>query len=289
MEWIPHDGHVSGLPDWASEGRGVVLGSEGLAFRGKGTGLWVRWPQILGVVQIGAVGFILVPRQPPNPPWIEVKPKDLPTEAATLPALIALINARKVSGGYRATTERRVPLGLAELERRVLAREGVPGAVEIPPRVLLDSQNKLPYWAKIMPGFGGLVGGAVVGIGALALGMAAHLPDLAAVLFYGGGLGGGITGVTVGKKLQHNQLARPENIPRILVMAPDGCVIGFETGRRALAWSDIDRFVVEQFGDHSYLSVYDHEQNLGRIQEGWFGKPLQLIVGVANAYRKSVQ
>lgn len=266
-----------------------MLGSEGLAFCGKDKGLWVRWSQILGVVKIGAVAFILVPRQPPKAPWIEVKPKELPKEAANVDALISLIESRKTSGSYRATSARRVPMSLQELERRVLAREGVPGAVEIPPRVLLDSQNKLPYWAKVAPGFGGFVGAGISAVGAAVVGSLINMPDLGALLFYGGGLGGGITGVTLGKKLQHNQLTRPENIPRILVMAPDGCIIGFETGRRALAWRDISRIVVEQFGAHSYLAVYDHETNLGRIQEGWFGKPLQLIVGVANAYRTSLQ
>ena len=71
----------------------------------------------------------------------------------------------------------------------------------------------------------------------------------------------------------------------MLVLAPDGCVVGLPTGPEAFAWTEIGDFQHAGEGGSRRLEVRRRGgESAGSIDAAWFGAPLELITAVAQAY-----
>ncbi len=260
---------------------GLTLTPEGIVANEDFKRLDVRWDQVFGVALMpeGAPtkAFVLVPRQPPAPPWIEVRPAELPEDAPDLETLATRIRGRVEQSGYRDRGLQRPMLPPDQLMAKVLAREDVPGALEIP-----VGAGPGGWWRR--------------GVDLLASGSAGGLLGL-----YGGALTGSAmlavviagAGATVGAALplafarNWRSLRSRSKRPRVLVLAPDGCVVGLPTGPEAFAWSDIGGFHEAVEGRGRRLEVRRRDGSIaGSIDAAWFGAPLELITAVAQAYLK---
>ncbi len=245
----------------------------------------VPWNSILGALALPAEAptqlYLLVPRRPPAPPWFVLKAKELDAESRELglPALAERIAQRARQGTYREAMGHRPTLSAQQLLERVLAREELPGALDV------------PVGAGPGRGFDRFLSSAVAGAAGTTtafFGGAVLAPPLAPVLA-GVGLAVGAATPFAWRALQR----RARQKPRVLVLAPDGCVVGFPTGVRAFVWRDIDRFQATEAplpGRRRPIFpqleiVLRDDLGKGRIAASWFDAPLPLIITVAEAYR----
>jgi hypothetical protein len=116
------------------------------------------------------------------------------------------------------------------------------------------------------------------------------------VIAAGIAVGGAVLGASVPVVLASNwrSLRKRRTRPRVLVLAPDGCVVGLPSGPRAFSWPEVARFEAgaqpmpqKPLGPaRPCLDVYlQGGECAGRIDGAWFAEPLELIVAVAEAYR----
>ena len=258
---------------------GLALTPEGIVASDGARRLEARWDQIFGVALMPTdaptKAFVLVPREPPRPPWIEVGPDDLPEDVADLPTLDVRIRARVEQSGYRDRGPQRPMLPPDQLMQRVLAREDVPGALEIP-----VGAGPGGWWRRGIDllaagsagGLLGLYGGALTGSALLAVAIAGA---------------GAAVGATLPVAFARNwrSIARRSKRPRVLVLAPDGCVVGLPTGPEAFSWAEIGEFQHAGEGSSRRLEVRRRSGEVaGSIDGSWFGAPLELITAVAQAY-----
>jgi hypothetical protein len=276
--WIELDG----APAERGAQPGVRLDSGGLEQVVRGRRTRARWQDVLGVAQIDGRVYVLVPRRPPAPPWIEIDPRTLAPSAGsprTAADVTDELRRRTQATGYRgATGTARTLLAPAELLARVKAREQIPGAVEVP----VPSSDSLRH-RTLEP----LVGGA--GAGTTALAVHPLLAELVGAQYVtmaaaGVALGTGLAIVT------WRALRRPAPRPRVLVLCPDGCVVGFQDGVRALPWSAIERVesgigAGPDAGPALVFRGVGHRAPLGFVEARWMDAPLQLVVSVAETYR----
>ena len=269
--------------------RGLRLTPTGVAYVESGNAYEATWDQVFGVALVPSEApkraFILVPRKPPQPPWFEVRPQDLPEEVADLEALGNLVRNRIAQRGYRDMGPRRPLLDAESLMQRVLARGDLPGALEVP-----VGAGPGGWWRRSLDlfaagsagGLAGLYAGALTGNPALAVGAAA-----AGVIF------GASVPVAMASNWRSVRLRARK--PRVLVLAPDGCVVGLPQGPRAFSWPDVAAFSEskhqppgrENAPPRRCLQLTLADGNIaGRIDAAWFAEPLELIVAVAEAYRK---
>lgn len=257
----------------------VELTPEGIAAVQEGRRLVARWDQVFGVALMPTDAptraFVLVPREPPRPPWIEVSPQNLPEDVPDLPTLEARVRARVEQSGYRDRGLQRPMLPPDQLMQRVLAREDVPGALEIP-----VGAGPGGWWRRGIDllaagsagGLLGLYGGALTGSALLAV----------AVAGAGAAIGASLP---VAFARNWRSLSRRSRRPRVLVLAPDGCVVGLPTGPEAFAWTEIGEFRASGAGGDLRLEVRRRGGELaGSIDAAWFGAPIALITAVAQAY-----
>lgn len=303
--WLELDGvALADLPAWAQSpsdpSRRVILSEHGLAWIDGKRGVVAPWSDVLGVVvreaddvtgEAGTV-YVLVPRTPPLAPWLAVVESALPADEARdgLAAFAKRVLARSRQSGYRAVAQKGPLLPRSELVRRVLAHLPIPGAVEVPvgPGPREDGHGKLGIGTALGT-IGGGVGGAMAGSALLGatLGPAGVLVAAAVCAALVGGV------VTFYDSFQSSAMAGRTSRPRVLVLAPDGCVVGFADGVRGFSWDQVGRFVAGSYalatGDEQRdcLEVRAHDDVLvGRIDASWFDGPLELIVGIAEAYRR---
>ncbi len=287
------------LPAHASDGKHgdrVSFLEGGLLHVVAGRATFVRWTEVLGVIEQHHRAIVLVPRRPPAQPWIEIDAA-LIGGPSQLGAFVRRIEERGVGGGYRdAVRRRRQNLSLGELKQRVGAREPVPGALEVPSTLMLG----VSY-----PGLG-LVQFLVFGACSLA-GYAASFAVMLAVMatgsrgaegvgqlamypfIFGGAIAGGLLAMKIGK-VWRERTNRTLPRQRVLVLAPDGCIVGFRTGVRVLAWSQIGEFKVapSPVTYEDALVVTDPSgAPIGDIEESWLDAPLPLVVDVAETYREA--
>ncbi|MGE0784762.1 MAG: hypothetical protein AB7S26_03665 [Sandaracinaceae bacterium] len=275
MKWLEHDEvRPAELPDWAKAAAESLeatpfrarLYPEGIVLTRGRRASAVPWADVLVPIRIdgGARLLLAVARRPPAAPWFSMTG---PGVDAIDRAVRTWLDATK-HVGYRARTQPRAPLPPDEVLSYVLAHRPLPGAVEIP--------------AAAPSVWGGSLIGASVGAFALGLyGLAFGLPGLlvggAAGALGGGGLVGGI------------ELVRGRNVGRVLVLTPDAFVAAFSEDRpRAVPWAEVGRFAagetergepaIEVFGPSGEL--------LARSAAMHFGAPLEVMVAVAEAYRK---
>lgn len=269
----------------------LALSPEGLSWRDP-SGRWAAtWDQVLGVTLLPADepsrAFVLVPRRPPEPPWFEVRPEHLPAElrGGGLAALARRIDERLRQRSYRDAGPRRLRLDPETLLRLVLAREEVPGALEVP-----VGAGPGGWWRRALELAGGGSAGGLAGLYAGTLAGSGLIAGVGAVL---GAVTGAAAPVLVGPNWRSVRDRRKR--PRVLVLAPDGCVVGLPTGPAVFDWRSL-----RGFGAGEEMSLRDPEAAgrpcleivradgsvAARIDAAWFTQPLPLIVGVAEAYRR---
>ena len=279
------------LPEWARAAvpaeRGVVLARDGIVLRDRrGRVSAATWGRVFGVVQHAMEPLreqrvlVLVPREPPAPPWLELSVYDLPSAIDGLPALADAIRQRLAQGGsYRGREPGAPRLTAAELLERARTRAAIPGAVQVP--VASQRHGVLDTRLGQVAVFGGSAG-AMSAYFAAAAGAAGPLM-----------LGIGVAGAAAAGLLTelggwYARRERARTPLRVLLLAPDGCVCGFAEGVAALSWPEVAEFREEPGTSGApALAVRDHDGRLrGTIDAFWFGEPLDLIVAVAEAYRK---
>lgn len=261
---------------------GLALTPEGIVANNDFRRLDASWDQVFGValmpIDAPTKAFVLVPRKPPQPPWIEVGPADLPEDVPDLETLAVRIRGRVQQSGYRDRGLQRPMLPPDQLLASVLAREDVPGALEIP-----VGAGPGGWWRRGVDllasgsagGLLGLYGGALTGSAMLAVVIAGA---------------GAAVGAAVPMAFARNwrSLRSRSKRPRVLVLAPDGCVVGLPTGPEAFAWSDLGGFQEALDGKVRRLEIRRRDGSIaGSIDASWFGAPLELITAVAQAYLES--
>lgn len=288
------------LPSFATDGRAgagdrVSFLEAGLLHVVGGRGTLVRWSEVLGVLEHAGQAFVLAPRRPPREPWVAVSAEMLGGAPDAVSSFAKRVRERGAGGGYRdAVRQRRQGLSASELIERVKARAAVPGALEVPSTIYLGKLGHplegLVLFGIIavgwLSGFFGVVAAAVLAESAGMRGGEGiiQLAGLAPYLFV-------VVAAFVAVRVRRAwRAARRAELPRqrVLVLAPDGCVVGFRTGVRTLAWSDVGSFGVgptEPDYDEG-LVVHDAAgRKLGDISAGWLEQPLDLVVAVAETYR----
>ncbi len=286
MDWIEHDQvrfrPSDGDPTDGRTGARVDLDEHGVSVIERGLLSSAPWESVLGValVPTGAPerAYVLVPRKPPLPPWFEVVPAMLPPALAAegLGGLAHAISGRIRRGGYRQAAPR-PRLSTDELARRAFAHEEIRGALVVPiGRGPIDAGSRLA---------GHVAGAAGGGISTVYFGAVAAVPLWALAVLGASGIAGG---------LLLPALVRKRAKGRVLLLAPDGCVVGLPTGVRAFGWSEVQRFAAGQdwtprVASVSCLEVWCTDGSLaGRVDAAWFTRPLELIVAIAEAYRRRI-
>jgi len=228
--------------------------------------------------------YVLVRRDPPAPPWICVTPALLQRSGwrGDLRTLEASLNARIGQAGYRQSPGHGARLTPPELFEHVMARTPLVGALEIqraggPQRLI----------SRIMNGVAGaMVGGATGAVlTTIIFDGPSWTPAVAVVTALGG--------AAITQRQRRHRIRKSH--ARVLVLTPDGCVVGFPEGPRAFAWTALGPFRIGESDPkrrpHSNdgLRVVDAQgRALGHIDRAWFRGRLELIVAVANAYRTRV-
>jgi hypothetical protein len=280
------------------QGDRVSLVEGGLLHVRGGRATFVPSGDVLGVLEHEGCAYVLVPRRPPSQPWVEVLPSMLDREHRGIQGFLTRLEERGgTSGGYRdAVRTRRQNLSTHALREKIMQRAAVPGALEVPSTIMLG----VSY-----PGLNLVQGLILLGVGGLAyvsmivfsvVGALMTSPDaqpifslLSYPIFIGGIILGGWLAMTVGKRWKE-RVNRTLPRQRVLVLAPDGCIVGFSSGVRTLAWSEVGRFEIGPSSHGNGLIVVDqHQRQLGDVDAGWLDAPLGLVVGVAEAYRSAAR
>ena len=257
----------------------LELGPEGV----RGPFGFAPWDLVFGVALVPRqdpdTAYVLMPRKPPAPPWFAVRREDLPT-GVDLPTFALQVSQRTAATGYRRRIAATPTLPPRDLLERVLDRAEVPGALEVPIGVGPGG------WARRTLDVTGT--GVVGGLLGLYVGIFGG-PALAAVGATVGFASGAAIPMGFGSSWRSAPFRRRR--PRVLVLAPDGCVIGLPEGPRAFAWSEVGGFSEAELptarSARPALQLRLAEgQVAGLLDESWFGAPLALIVAVAEAYRK---
>ena len=264
------------------------LDEEGLELAREGHTTRATWSDVLSVIVLGPSAYVLVPRAPPRPPWIEVRLSmlDPGLREGGLEAFADRVRERVGQRGYRDAKPRAPAMDAATLMTRVLEKTAIRGALEVPVGhgsgdTRSDARRMVDGGIGVSTGGfgGGYVGmliGALIGGG---LGVPITIAATAGAVL--GALGAG----TLGGSLGFRRL-RTRRRGRVLVLTPDGCVIGFPSGPLAFAWSELQSFRIEREDGHAFLAVSGADgESLGRVDGLWFGAPLELIHAVAEAYR----
>lgn len=302
--WLQHDEVLeSELPDWAraarAPGPAVRLTEQGVVISAAGRASVATWQELFGVAVLAPSArwmpqaFVLAPRRPPHPPWFAIAPGMLPPDlrASGVAGFAEHLRQRISPWSYRSARAERPHLPPDEVLDRVLKREPLPGAVEVPvgpppdptyggwPRAV--GVVSLAGGSAFVTGYFGLVAGGL---------LAAMLtqPWMLALAVPAAAAGGAI-GLGVG--VQHNKRSEA----RVLVMTPDACVVGFYHGIRALAWGAVGAFRVGTFWRHDLgrgspaLEVVGADGSvIGHVEAHWFAEPIELVVAVGEAYRRRV-
>jgi hypothetical protein len=263
----------------AGETFGLSLGPDGLRWVEPWCAVSARWDQVLGTalleVDDGPTLYVLLPRRPPGPPWVEV------SAGQDLAALAAAIHTRMDARGYRDAAPEHPARSPEDLLAAVLDREPVPGALEIPvgpgPRAggALTAESLASFTA----------GGASL---AVAASLGASWPVSAATACLGA------AAVALVRARYHASMAKGRSRKRVLVLAPDGCVVGLPGGVQAFGWRSVERIATgdvdapspESRPDDDYLWVLGHGQLVrAKLHRDWFTRPVALVAQVAEAYR----
>lgn len=269
VEWLAQDGvREDELEPWAREPAELLEDAVRIVARGivvRSSSRWsaIPWEQVLAVARADGQGFVLVPRRPPAPPWFVVSP----AIADRIAASVAERRAARASG-YRGSRARAPAPPPEEIRRRVLGRDDVPGAIEVPlgiPRPSLAGPSAV----------GGVFGATMALQVAVDWGViAAGITGLAAALLFGGGL-------------HFAMWRRYARRPRILVMTPDAYVAGLDGDAvRAIPWHRVAAFREASVADRPAIEVVDRDGDVvARTEARLFGIDRGVLIALAEAYR----
>lgn len=299
--WIELDEvREASLPDHARDGREgdrVSFVESGLLHVRSGRATFARWSDILGVVEHEGRAYVLVPRRTPASPWIEVDADMLGDEPDAVRTFAKRLRERGKGGGYRdAVQQRRQSLTRKKLKQKVTAREPVPGALEVPSTVVLGrSYPGLGFVQAFTLMLGGGLGYvlAMTLMIASASGYRAEPNPAAMLALYILPIAGIALGAWAAKKIGARwRAAKDRTFPRqrVLVLAPDGCIVGFRNGVRTLKWSMVGAFScgpTEPNYDDELVVTNAEGERIGAVDAGYLDAPLELVVAVAEAYRQS--
>lgn len=272
------------MSEWADESasraaRALQLDETGVRWSDGDVSVHATWPQVFGVAVAGDEAYILMPRRPPEPPWVPVKRGQLPEGIADLEGLAERVRARIAQSGYRDGGPRRPLLPPDVLMERVLARQEVPGVLEVPVGI-----GPGGMWRR---GVDLMAAGSAGGMAGLYLGAMVATGPVLAVAVVAGALFGAATPIAMSTNWR--SVRNPRSKPRVLALAPDGCVVGLPSGPTVYSWPQVEAFCEStspEPGHRSCLEITTGGVVAGRIDAAWFGAPLPLIVAVAEAYRK---
>lgn len=301
--WVDLDGVAeTDLPPHASDGRRgdrVSFVEGGLLHVRDGRATFARWSDVLGVLEHEGRAYVLVPRRPPSPPWLEIDRAMLgPSggDEAALGRFLERVRAGGGSAGYRdAVRKHRQGLSRKALKAKVLSREPVPGAMEVPSTIVLGRSYPGLGPVQALTVMGGLFVGYVAAVaGMVAVETGAHnLAPLASLFMWLAPIAGVAIGAVGAREIGRVWRAQKDlTFPRqrVLVLAPDGCIAGFSTGVRTLNWARVGGFVAARV-EPSYdlgVRVLDPEgATIGELDGGFLDAPVGLVVAVAEAYRES--
>lgn len=256
-EWLEMDGAPTDAPD------GLSLDVAGIEQVTRGRATRASWRDVLGVARASGTVYVLVPRRPPAPPWIEIDPGDRnPAELASE------IRTRSERAGYREARIERALLEPRSLLAAVVARQELAGAVEIPARVAPPPRPRYEaLWA--------LGGGGAGLIAAVALIVVLEIRYIQSPVTWLGITAGVIAGVLFGRAIH-----RPPR-GRVMVLAPDGIVASLEGQVRAMSWDQVAA-VEERAGAVCVTGVDGTTRGL---DTKWIDAPIPLLVAIAEAYR----
>jgi hypothetical protein len=276
MEWLAADEvSVAALPDWARQ-RGekldgkpydVVVHPEGVVLSHGRYVSALRWEDILVPIRLDEPRrlFVAAARKPPRPPWFELGGVDVARIERAIRQRFDAID----HGGYRETRRGHDVLPPDIVLTKVLERAALPGAVEI-------HAAKPSVVKGVLTGAG--VGAIALGVYGVVLGPVGAIGGLALGAFGGAAAVGG-----------YEALKRQAKPGRVLVLTPDAFVGGLDgESVRAVPWFRVGRFAegVDDRGQ-SALEVFGTDgQLVARAAARFFGKPLDVIVAVAEAYRR---
>lgn len=299
LDRVPEDALPAHARDDKSGDR-VSLLEAGLLHVEDGRATFARWSDVLATRVHSGHLYVMVPRRSPAPPWIRVAPVQLgePASPEVLTGLEQRVKDRLMGGGYRdAVRRQRQDLSTDELLWRVKNREEVPGALEVPSTIKLG--GKYPWlWAGQLAvfaagsaaGYVGMFSAAVLGaalndeIGGLLI-LFSYFAIFAGMIF-------GAWGASVLAKRWRARVDAGRPRQRVLVLAPDGCVVGFRTGVRALKWAHVGELAsgpTKPDYEHGLIVRGLDGETLGDISAGWLDAPLDLVVAIAETYREAAR
>jgi hypothetical protein len=273
MRWLEHDvAEDDALPDWAKGGEVLPDGAgracaEGLVLRTESVGSSVvPWDQLLAIARDKKRAYVLAPRRPPSPPWLEVSHR-------AADRIEKISDGRVSSRGYRdAPTAPRERMQPEEILRRVIARDDVPGAIEVP----FKTPKKFPVVLEV--------------IATVPTGLAAAVYGLVITDSYvfGAIAGGACVTFAAGLVAHQRYRAAKAKTRRVLVMTPDAYVGGLDGGQvRAISWDDIEGFRRgKREGKPALVVVGAHDKVLARVPAVYFDIDLDVLLALAEAYRE---
>lgn len=246
-----------------------------------GAGRRVRagWAEVLGIARVGSTVYVLAPRRPPHPPWMEI---DAPSVGRDADELASELRERSERAGYREARIERALLAPTELLSRVIARDDVAGAVEVPVTFAAPVARHEAWFAMLGAAAGLGIGVMVwLAIGVERAGELASYPIIALAI------AGLMLGVKLSRAIGPGRVERP----RVMVLAPDGIVASLDGKVRALRWDRIERIdravEADRAGDvEDRVRVITKKGKTHRIDVRWLDAPIELVVAVGEAYRK---
>lgn len=272
MQWLEHDEvPIDELPAWAHEGGTLLDGDpydvrmfpEGIALSRGRVASALRWEDVLVPIRLEDPHRLLIAtaRRPPRAPWFELGGADVTLIEGALRTRLEW-----VEGTYRERRRAQPVVPPNVVLTSVLDHAPLPGAVEI--------HVPAPSSVRVVA-LGAALGGAALGLLAPAIGIGAVATAFGVVG------GAGVAGAL--------ELARARLPKRVLVLTPDAFVGGLD-GRsvRAVSWARVGRFAegVDDRGESALEVFGPADELLARVAARYFGKPLDVIVAIAESYRK---
>ncbi|MFK7985505.1 MAG: hypothetical protein AB8I08_05700 [Sandaracinaceae bacterium] len=230
---------------------------------------------------------ILTPRTPPSAPWFTVHATMVRGGMEAMPALAERLRRGRPGGGYRgAVRQHRARMSRDELVAQVRSRAPIDGGLTVL-GALNDSafETKLVFLRYLL--IIGPLAASYVGVGLGGNAGAFQNPRMAMLGAAGFVLLSWMAAALAGPvgRWAFRRLSTPG---RVLVLAPDGCVVGLPTGVRAFRWDEVADFRIETRGGVEGLSVFgSNGAHLGALGAQYVNGPLRLLAAVANTYREA--
>lgn len=283
MDWIEYDDvSVQALPEWArvagvrfaAAPGSVSIVPNGVVLRRGERASALRWTDVLASIRVddarGPRLLLAAARRPPHPPWFDLGGDELTAIGEGVRVGVARIS----ECDYRTARPVRPALNPADMLEAVLSHDPVPGGVEI---CAPDARTK---GRAIQTA---IATASVTGF----LGFALVVQAAPGEFLIGLGCGTAAAAATVGAVALDFVRRAPR--PRVLVLTPDGFVGGLDGGEiHAFLWSRVAGFASGRNAEgQPALEVRALDGGLAsRTEARFFGEPLDVIVNVAEAYRR---